>query len=74
MEEKVSATCYTKAEALKTALTSAWDEFAVKTCANIVGNVHQRLRKYIGARGDESFLPQHKPLLMKHDEILRDLD
>ncbi|KAJ1352132.1 hypothetical protein KIN20_008330 [Parelaphostrongylus tenuis] len=35
----------------QTALTSAWDEFAVKTCANIVGNVHQRLHKYIGARG-----------------------
>lgn len=51
LKEKVSATRYATVDALKTALTHAWDEITVDMCATIVGNFRRRLRKCIEAQG-----------------------
>ena len=51
LEQKISATRYANVEALKTALTRAWDEISVEECASIVRNIRKRLRKCIEAQG-----------------------
>ena len=51
LEKKIWGTRYATLEALKAALTRAWDEISVEECATIVGNFKKRLRKCIEVNG-----------------------
>lgn len=51
LEQKVSATRYATVDALKTALTRAWDEITVEQCATIINNFPKRVKKCIDAEG-----------------------
>lgn len=51
LEQKTSGTRHANVEALKGALTRAWDEITVEECATIVGNFKKRLNKCIEAKG-----------------------
>lgn len=51
LEQKVSATRYATVDALKTALTRAWDEITVDQCATIVEDFPKRVKKCIEAEG-----------------------
>ena len=49
--KKILRTRYTTVNAIKAALTSAWDEITVETCTSVIGNIRKRLRKSIEAQG-----------------------
>jgi transposase len=51
LEQKVSATTYSTVDALKRALTKAWDEISVEQLAAIVDNFPKRLDACISAGG-----------------------
>ena len=51
LEQKISGRRYATVDALKMALTRAWDEITPEECASIVNNIRKRLRKCIEVKG-----------------------